>query len=83
MAKLSAHGRELLRIERQLTLEGGTPTRWTMVVFEDRVILEKSDFYKDGRLDHSSGWKRRGKLAESATKESWANAYIAKGWSIV
>lgn len=24
MAKLSAHGRELIRIERQTTLEGGT-----------------------------------------------------------
>lgn len=83
MAKVSAHGRELIRISRRTTLESGTPVRWTLALFEDRVILEKSDFYKpDGRLDFSSGWKRRGKLAESATKESWANAYIAKGWSL-
>lgn len=80
MAKLSAHGRELLRIEKRGTLDSGTSVRWTMVVCEDHVILEKSDFYNGGRLDFSSGWKRRGKLAASATKESWANAYIPKGW---
>ncbi len=81
MAKLSAHGREVVRLERHTTLESGTPVRWTLILFEDRVILEKSDFYKNGKLDFSSGWKKRSKLTAEATPERWIEKYSAKGWT--
>ena len=70
MAKLSAHGEQLIRLEREQTRQDEfiTWSRDTVVLCSDDVVLRKRDvrfvpdqFHPAGRLHHH-GWKRVGKL---------------------
>lgn len=88
MAKLSAHGEELGRVEleRTPTREGALTcwTRITYAVMEDGVILKKLDvrFKADanghGGGFHSYGWKKHGKLRFATTKPNIPE--LARKW---
>jgi hypothetical protein len=66
MARLKAHGTELLRIEREVTPDSSSSTIWgreTVAYMSDGKILSKIDVrFKPDRFDpagrfHSYGWK--------------------------
>ena len=79
MAKLSAHGQELVRLEKSKDIagpygygEGKSTTNWertSYAFFEDSWVLKKRDVRfveEDGRITpHSYGWKRYAKLKDS------------------
>ena len=84
MATLSAHGKELARMERFSTTQSGASYRVTRALFEDRVILEKKDFYKpSGNLDFSSGWKKSTRIKVGIGHVDWVKQYLHDGWKIV
>ena len=72
MAKLSAHGRELLRVEKETEIndpnENITWRRVTRAYFGDGKILSKTDVrwkpdqYRPNGEHYSFGWKLHGKL---------------------
>ena len=73
MAKLKAHGQELLRIERERDTCVSTLTTWereTRVYMSDGVILTKIDVrFRPDVIDpqgsyHSYGWKKFGRLKD-------------------
>ncbi len=79
MAKLSAHGQELARMEKADTLSSGTSVVSTKVLMADGVVLAKSTFLKtDGKVDFSDGWKRSGRSKYDAPV--WVTMYQQLGW---
>ena len=98
MAKLSAHGIELLRISQEKTItdpESSTDwARWTRAYFADGKILEKYDVhfkpstYQPKGERHTYGWKLYGKVKKELSVYDVVakkKALIASGqskWSI-
>lgn len=81
MAKLSAHGNELLRIERELDInDPDRLTIWeriTRAYMSDGKVMQKIDVrFKDDER-HSYGWKLYATLKKGSTIESY-RAYVAK-----
>jgi hypothetical protein len=99
MAKLSAHGRELLRIEREVEVndpeQSITWARWTRTYHADGKILQKYDVkfkpspYQTQGERYSYGWKlyaRLKKEIDPATHVAKQTELIREGkskWSIV
>jgi hypothetical protein len=89
MAKLSAHGQELIRLERENKREDGVLIweRDTVTLCSDYVVLRKRDvrfspdrFHPNGRLHHY-GWKRVGKLElEPDSAQRFIEYYEEKGY---
>ena len=98
MAKLSAHGRELLRIEQEKTIndpnESITWARWTRTYHADGKILQKYDCrfkpspYQPNGEKYSYGWKLYAKLKKGVDPVAHAaekEQFIRSGqskWSI-
>lgn len=71
MAKLEAHGAQVVRMERRFDLEGGVTARTTIAVMQDGVVMKKDDYYRSGKREHGSGWKLAGvRLATEHTTTS-------------
>ena len=82
MAKFTAHGSELARVQREFTFEG-TVLRTTKVLMSDHTILEKHEsFQANGKPDHAGGWKEHGELVVGLTTEEWVHRCQASGWTI-
>jgi hypothetical protein len=80
MATHKAHGKELLRIEKEVRNSEGTIVRRIQYSFhEDRIVLqchsywETSDYAKPHL--HSFGWKRKGMIYEAT--QSGIDKFIA------
>lgn len=93
MAKLSAYRqREVLRVERERETPDDDLCSWrrtTLAVMSNGRVLEKRDvifrpdaFNPSGRR-HSFGWKVKGRLAATATPETFRAAYERSGWRVV
>lgn len=89
MAKLSAHGKELVRVskethitdpDRQITWE-----RTTIVLMNDGKLLKKRDVkfkplsYETDGQKHCYGWKAYGKV--KVTVEVFVRGYLLAGYS--
>ncbi len=90
MAKLSAHGNELIRLEKESgPSEYSERIRTSLAVMADGKILRKVDsWYRRSwspeKLEHQcSGWKRYNKLGPSVTATDYANHLRATGWTLV
>lgn len=90
MAKLSAHGTEVVRLvkEWEVTESESTLINWkrvTVVLMSDRIVLKKEDVrfrsstFVEGKR-HSYGWKKRGKLADHMTTKEFINLYVKMGF---
>lgn len=91
MAKLSAYRqREVLRVERETPDDDLVSwRRTTLAVMSNGRVLEKYDamfrpdaFNSTGRRQ-SYGWKVKGRLAKTATPETFRAAYERAGWRVV
>lgn len=87
MARLSKHGQELLRIEREINIPDGDLTTWerkTIAVMADGVVLEKRDVrFKPSQYDprpsvYSYGWKIRGKAKVGKTAQDVVASYLKR-----
>lgn len=79
MARLSAHGKKVVRLERRSSLQdSGTPYRETVALMEDGVVLRKVDFY--GEYPHGTGWKKYARKKDEFTSEQWTEKYIKMGY---
>lgn len=77
MARLSAHGAEVARLERRSTLQdSGTSYRETVALMEDGVVLRKVDFY--GQYPHGTGWKKYARIKDILAPERWVEFYVTK-----
>lgn len=85
MAKLSAHGKELARVE-STEVEGDTTVRTTLALFEDGHILYKANFTSaaDGSK-HGGSWSRFGRLkaVNAATAKRWVESQKHLGFTEV
>lgn len=72
MAKLSAHGKELARVEAT-ELHGSTTVRTTLALFEDGHILYKANYTDADGSKHGGSWSRfaRLKAVDAATARRW------------
>lgn len=87
MAKLSAHGRELLRIEQEKFItdpnESITWARWTRTYHADGKILQKYDCkfkpspYQSQGERYSYGWKLYAKLKKEVNPQEHVDRQIA------
>lgn len=84
MAKLSAHGREVARIEKFTERPENELTVWTRVTYaimSDGYLMKKLtvrfafDEFR-GEHTHSYGWKRCRKLLPTESVESFVDAMI-------
>lgn len=79
MARLSAHGKEVARMERHRHLESdNTPYRETVALMDDGVVLRKVDFY--GQYPHGTGWKKYARIKDGVTPERWVELYVKNGY---
>lgn len=84
MAKLSAHGRELARIERMTEGKEDESTIWTRhtyALMSDGYIMKKLTvrFRESACIEaytHSYGWKRCRKLLLTETVDSFVDAMV-------
>ncbi len=90
MAKLSAHGKELIRLEKESSsTEYFDRIRTSLAIMADGKILRKVDSWCRRSLapekleQHSSGWKLYNKLGPSVTATGYANHLAATGWTLV
>lgn len=72
MAKVSAHGKELARIEKEIELSSGTKCTSFLALFEDGVILQK-DTYR-GDTTRYGTWRIYGRKSKHT-----AETFIAAG----
>ena len=92
MAKLSAHGKEVVRF-REVMLnpfqdELTQPFHVIKLIkyhafFEDRRLLTKVQVEWNDGQKHDYGWKRAEKLKPSITWEGLKSLYLNGGWEIV
>jgi hypothetical protein len=79
MAKKSAYGRTTVA---EVTRTSGN-VRTNQALMSDRTLLIKHTWLKPGgTVDHSTGWKVRGKVKESKL-DGWAERRIAEGYERV
>lgn len=88
MAKLSANGqRELYRMEKEIALtatvnyDGGAVCRQTVAVMDSRVILRKEDYYRNGKRDHGTGWRKVGRLKDGS-EQAYRARLEAQGYEV-
>ena len=89
MAKLSAHGRELVRLVKQLPdSDYFDNCKDYIALYEDRRILTKhtarhkpDSLYPNGQ-PHSWGWKLGQKVKMSVTVEQFKEYFVKKGYTI-
>jgi hypothetical protein len=90
MAKLSAHGTELYRLELSKTDDNPdsltSESRRTVSIRSDRKVLDKLDvrfkpdkYHPNGEW-HSYGWKLYGKLKNSP--EAARDMFVRKGYTV-
>lgn len=89
MAKLSAHGPELLRVTITHTFSPTSPDdhlierRVTRTFHPDGKSLENVTVrWDDRKKAHTYGWKLRGKLKTGATVGSVRTQYERAGWTV-
>lgn len=83
MAKLSAHGKELSRVEKMLP--GNDRVAWKRHIISIRsdgylMIKRQIKFLNDGRL-HDAGWHRLAKIRVDYTADQVTATYVDKGWT--
>lgn len=94
MAKLSAHGYEVARYEKETETPNGQFTVWekkTYAIMSDGRILSKNDAkfrpasWETKPRHHSWGWKRGKKVADTSFKtvEGIISFLISKGYAKV
>jgi hypothetical protein len=84
MAKLSAHGDELVRAHKELEQDkyGVVKSIYTKSYRSDGKILQKiKSFWADG-MTHDYGWKLKGKLKPGLSVGDIATALRNSGWTI-
>lgn len=80
MAKKSARGRTTVN---EVTKTVGK-VRTNAALMSDRVILIKYTWLKeDGTVDHTSGWKVKGKLRPDFPLDVWVVRRVEHGWTKV
>jgi hypothetical protein len=80
MAKLSAHGTELVRLRKDLPADDLITSGYSeLAVMEDRYILKKRTvrFHGESR-NHNYGWKIYGRLKKTADPFRWADNVASK-----
>lgn len=86
MARLSAHGREVARIESERAGDGDLTTweRVSFAVMADRWVLRKLDARFDDGRRHSYGWKRYRKVGsvDPETVDRLVERWKAGGWKV-
>src|SRR3954465_6521157 len=93
MAKLSAHGQEVFRVEKEGDVtDPARSTTWektTISLMSDGKILEKvvvrfkpSSYETKPRL-HDYGWKKRAMLKPEGDPAKLLEAYLKKGYKLV
>ncbi len=87
MAKLSAHGNELIRLEKEAgPSDYAERVRTSLAVMADGKILRKVDSwsrpsYNPAKLEqHSSGWKVYARLKTGISVDHYRETLIAQGW---
>jgi hypothetical protein len=89
MAKLTANGRtELVRLAKTApgsdSSSGAIETvRTEIAVMSDRKLLQKTTWFKDGKLDFTTGWKLRSKMREGVEISAICSRYQQLGYEVV
>jgi hypothetical protein len=88
MAKLKAHGSIIFTAQKDGVLDGGTPYEEHLQIMEDRKILKKVVFIRDGKRE-SSGYTvflnnkgKHFKISENKTLDQAKEAFAKAGYSI-
>lgn len=76
MAKLSAHGTEVYRLEK-----AAPSARYVISIRSDRWVMSKLHVLIDSvGVWHDYGWKRKGRAKPDVTLEELRDAYIRRGY---
>lgn len=80
MAKLSAHGNELARMEKAITLSEGVVCTDTKAFMEDGAVLQKSKYARPDGSHWNTGWKLVVKASATRLLSTWTLARQQEGW---